>query len=70
MRLRGMLNIQKECQFQIASDVDNPLCGERGASHVFGPQKGATPRQVFELDKALDHYANVIEKRLASLIKT
>ncbi|WP_044748229.1 glycerate kinase [Bacillus alveayuensis] len=59
----------KECQFQIASDVDNPLCGERGASHVFGPQKGATPRQVFELDKALDHYANVIEKKIGKSYK-
>ncbi|WP_181536031.1 glycerate kinase [[Anoxybacillus] calidus] len=59
----------KECQFQIASDVDNPLCGERGASHVFGPQKGATPRQVFELDKALDHYANVVEKKIGKSYK-
>jgi glycerate kinase len=59
----------KECQFQIASDVDNPLCGERGASHVFGPQKGATPHQVFELDKALDHYANVIEKEIGKSYK-
>ncbi|HZG60105.1 MAG TPA: glycerate kinase [Anoxybacillus sp.] len=59
----------KECQFQIASDVDNPLCGERGASHVFGPQKGATPHQVFELDNALDHYANVIEKEIGKSFK-
>src|SRR5690606_3901644 len=32
----------------VAADVDNPLCGPRGASHVFGPQKGATPEQVAE----------------------
>ncbi|ELY4469271.1 glycerate kinase, partial [Cronobacter sakazakii] len=36
-----------------ACDVDNPLCGEKGASAVFGPQKGATPAMVTELDAAL-----------------
>ncbi len=41
----------------IASDVDNPLCGHQGASHIFGPQKGATPEQVLELDAALAHFA-------------
>jgi glycerate 2-kinase len=59
----------KECKFQIASDVDNPLCGERGASHVFGPQKGATPNQVIELDQALDHYSNLIEKNIGKSYK-
>jgi glycerate kinase len=42
-----------------ASDVDNPLTGPRGASAVFGPQKGATPEMVRELDAALAHYAEV-----------
>lgn len=41
----------------VACDVDNPLCGPRGASAVYGPQKGATPEMVQELDKALAHYA-------------
>ena len=41
----------------VACDVDNPLCGARGASAVFGPQKGATPEMVKELDAALAHYA-------------
>jgi glycerate kinase len=43
----------------VASDVDNPLCGPQGATAVFGPQKGATPAMVVELDRALAHYARV-----------
>ena len=46
-------------QFEIAVDVDNPLCGERGAAAIFGPQKGATPDDVVFLDKALAHFAAV-----------
>lgn len=41
----------------VACDVDNPLCGPRGASAVFGPQKGASPEMVDELDRALAHFA-------------
>ncbi len=41
----------------LACDVDNPLCGEQGASAVFGPQKGATPNDVKTLDSALSHFA-------------
>ena len=48
-----------ETTIMVASDVDNPLCGERGAAAVFGPQKGATPAMVKELDQALAHYAQV-----------
>jgi len=48
-----------ECSFRVACDVENPLCGENGASAVFGPQKGADPRMVGELDAALSHYAAV-----------
>src|SRR5712691_3548428 len=43
----------------VACDVDNPLTGPRGASAVYGPQKGATPEMVRELDAALAHYASV-----------
>lgn len=46
----------KDCTFQIACDVDNPLCGEYGSARVFAPQKGATPSQVEELDKLLGKY--------------
>ncbi|NMH64466.1 glycerate kinase [Shewanella salipaludis] len=48
------------CRFELACDVDNPLCGERGASAVFGPQKGATKAMVQELDKALGHFAECL----------
>lgn len=41
----------------VACDVDNPLCGSRGASAVFGPQKGATPEMVKQLDVGLANYA-------------
>ncbi|TBU94801.1 glycerate kinase [Stutzerimonas kirkiae] len=46
-------------RIEVAADVDNPLCGPRGASAVFGPQKGATPEYVAELDNALGHFARV-----------
>ena len=46
-----------ETEITVACDVDNPLCGPRGASTVFGPQKGATPEMVAELDLALGHFA-------------
>lgn len=46
-------------QFEVAADVNNPLCGEQGASHIFGPQKGASPEQVLALDAALAHFAKV-----------
>lgn len=49
----------KECDIMVACDVDNPLCGPRGASAIFGPQKGATPSMVTELDAGLDHYAKI-----------
>ncbi|MCS6209597.1 glycerate kinase [Shewanella baltica] len=52
----------RECSFEVACDVDNPLCGERGASAIFGPQKGATPAMVKQLDTALAHYADVIAR--------
>ena len=46
----------------VACDVRNPLVGPEGASAIFGPQKGATPAIVAELDAALDHYADVLER--------
>lgn len=50
-----------EIRLEVACDVDNPLCGSKGASHVFGPQKGATPEMVERLDSNLAHYAEVIK---------
>lgn len=51
-----------QTEILVACDVDNPLCGEKGASAVFGPQKGATPEMVSQLDAALRHYGEKIER--------
>ncbi|NLE55948.1 MAG: glycerate kinase, partial [Lentisphaerae bacterium] len=48
-------------RLQVACDVTNPLTGPRGAATVFGPQKGATPAMVAELDAALTHWAAVLQ---------
>lgn len=48
----------------VACDVTNPLCGEQGASYVFGPQKGATSEMVTLLDQSLAHYADVVKTEL------
>lgn len=53
-----------DCSITVACDVDNPLCGLRGASRVFGPQKGATEEMVEVLDSNLAHYAKVIKSQL------
>lgn len=50
--------------FLIASDVQNPLVGLNGASHVFGPQKGATPEIVEQLDCNMSHWADLVEDKL------
>jgi glycerate kinase len=55
-----------EVTIDVACDVDNPLLGERGASAVFGPQKGATPEMVAQLDANLSHYAAVISRDLGA----
>lgn len=59
-----MLPELKDVKVIIASDVTNPLTGKNGASHVFGPQKGASPEMVDFLDEALSHYADVLKRDL------
>src|SRR5256714_971088 len=54
----------KEAEVEVACDVTNPLTGPSGASAVYGPQKGATPAMVAELDAALHHFAEVIRRDL------
>ena len=56
-------------QIEVACDVNNPLCGERGASAIFGPQKGATPEMVKELDAALAHFAEIADRDCGKQIK-
>ena len=53
----------------LACDVNNPLCGPRGASAIYGPQKGATPELVAQLDAALAHYAGVVRKDLGADVR-
>lgn len=48
-----------DCRFRIACDVKNPLCGEKGASAVFGPQKGAKPEDILRMDNWLKHFAQL-----------
>lgn len=51
-----------ESRFTVACDVDNPLFGPNGATHVFAPQKGATPDMVVALDNGLQHFATVMQR--------
>ncbi|MEU2582498.1 glycerate kinase [Streptomyces avermitilis] len=53
-----------EIELVLASDVDNPLTGPKGAPAVYGPQKGAAPDDVATLDAALGHFASVLEKAI------
>ncbi|MEU5086484.1 glycerate kinase [Streptomyces sp. NPDC021356] len=55
-----------EAEFVLASDVDNPLTGPKGAPAVYGPQKGASPEDVETLDAALAHYAKVLEEAIGA----
>jgi glycerate kinase len=60
----GMAAVLRECTFHIACDVTNPLCGENGCSAVYGPQKGAAPAVVHEMDDAIKRFASLAEKQL------
>ncbi|MBW6536301.1 MAG: glycerate kinase [Mariniphaga sp.] len=53
--------LSSEISIKIICDVDNPLLGENGAASVFGPQKGATPQMVTQLEKGLAHWAGILE---------
>lgn len=60
----------RRTRITVASDVDNPLCGTRGAARVFGPQKGATPAMVKTLDANLKHFGQLIKKDLKKNVLT
>jgi glycerate 2-kinase len=53
----------KRAKFRVACDVNNPLYGMNGAAYIYGPQKGATPDIVKELDEGLEHFANIVNKQ-------
>jgi glycerate kinase len=57
-----------DSRFRVACDVRNPLYGPEGAAYVYGPQKGATPEMVAELDAGLRHFAGLIEKELGKAV--
>lgn len=59
----------QQVQIEVACDVNNPLCGERGASAIFGPQKGATAEMVKQLDAALAHFAAIAERDCGKQIR-
>lgn len=62
--LRGLDPSVAAATFVVASDVDNPLVGPNGAAAIYGPQKGASPEDVVELDRALRHFAAVVYRDL------
>ena len=67
--LSGLDRRLGDAEVVVASDVSNPLLGEDGASAVYGPQKGATPEVVKELDAALSHFADVVEKAVGRRLR-
>lgn len=66
IRCDGAMPALSECEFNIACDVTNPLCGEKGASAVYGPQKGATPEMVGVLDSLLSRFADTCAEKLGT----
>ncbi|MFO1154327.1 MAG: glycerate kinase [Rhodospirillales bacterium] len=59
----------RQVRIEAVCDVDNPLCGPRGAAHVYGPQKGASAEQVRSLDDGLGHLADLIERDLGIKVR-
>lgn len=62
----GSLKALVDCEIVVACDVVNPLCGEKGASAVFGKQKGATPDMIRDLDMALTRFADVVAMHIGN----
>jgi len=62
-------NRLSETKVLIASDVSNPLCGPKGASWIYGPQKGATPEIIKVLDESLAHFAEIVKRDLNKDVK-
>ncbi len=60
---KNVLPELKKCQFKIACDVTNVLCGENGCSVVFGPHKGATSQMIKDMDQWLYNFANLAKKK-------
>ena len=67
--LSGLDPRASECEIMVACDVNNPLTGPEGASAIFGPQKGATPEMVDQLDAALEKFAAVVKRDVGADIR-
>jgi len=59
-----------ECRITALSDVSNPLCGEAGATAIFGPQKGVAPEEVRSLDEHIERFAELCERALGRSAQT
>jgi len=59
----------KDIEVQVACDVNNPLCGETGASAIFGPQKGASTNDIDILDRNLLHWSELIRNQMGKDVK-
>ncbi len=57
-------NENESIPVEVLCDVDNPLCGKSGAAKIYGPQKGATPEMVDQLDHGISHLAHVVQEQL------
>lgn len=57
------------CKFTIATDVRNPLLGETGATRMFAPQKGATEAELDEMERGMEHYADLLERASAKSVR-
>ena len=62
----GIPQTVRECHFTLLTDVDNPLCGERGSARIYAPQKGASPEQVEQLERGMLHVADIVGRDIAN----
>ena len=61
----GIPQTVRDCRFTLLTDVDNPLCGERGSARIYAPQKGASPQQVEQLEQGMLHVADLVGADIA-----
>ena len=64
---RGIPQEAHDTRFTLLTDVDNPLCGPRGTAAVYAPQKGATPQQVEQLERGMQHVAAIVGHDIACM---
>lgn len=62
----GIPQAVRDCKITLLTDVDCPLCGDRGAARVFAPQKGASPEQTEQLEAGLQHVAAIVGEEIAT----